>query len=341
MSWVGNTIVTASVLPNPNNERLVVFPVGGGQGGAVQVELVGTSGSGAGSVVSIASPLQGGAVLITGSVWVLNPSSGSGGGGLVEISGILPWYQGGTGSLPVTLLNPSQPFGVTGTVGLSGPVAVTGVLSATIVGAVTVSVDNWPVPVTGVNVLNLPTTQSVYVVNQTSGTVSISGAVQISGTVAVSQTNIPLTQSVYVVNQTSGSADVNITQSIPLFVTSTQAAPVWVTGALTVNTGTINISGSFGVLQPSTGTAGLFAFQTSSADNILNSNANRIGFKVFNDSDGTYLLCFGPSASLNNWDVSVWPQWYYEDPYPGYTGPVTGIGFGVASGTIRVKEMKP
>jgi hypothetical protein len=129
MSWVGNTIVTSSVLPHPQNERLVVFPVGGGTSGAVQVEVVGSSGSG---------------------------------GGSVEISGVLPQFVDGTGSLPVVVL-----------------------------GAITASVDNWPAPVTGVSVLNLPTTQSVYVVNPSSGSVSIvgvnavSGALQVTGTVEV------------------------------------------------------------------------------------------------------------------------------------------------------------
>jgi hypothetical protein len=48
----------------------------------------------------------------------------------------------------------------------------------------------------------------------------------------------------------------------------------------------------------------------------------------------------GAGASSGVFDFSLSPQHYYEDPYPGYTGIVTGIGVGSGSGVIRTKEMR-
>jgi hypothetical protein len=272
MSWVGNTILTASVLPHPNSERLAVFPVGGGTGGAILVELVGTSGSGAGSLVSITSPLEGGAVKITGSVWVLNPSTGSGGGGMVEISGILPQYQGGIGYLPisgvVTLSGTSGALQVTGTVGLDGPVVISGTLSATILNlpaTQSVSVQTWPFAgedlgsapasaafvagVSGTTLVglhvnsdgDLQTTASIS--NFPAGfNVNISSSVpltmSVQGTASVKVQNFPLTQDVLVTNW-----PVPVTGVDVLNLPATQSVSVQNFPVVQQVTGTVEVAG--------------------------------------------------------------------------------------------------
>jgi hypothetical protein len=135
---------------------------------------------------------------------------------------------------------------------------------------------------------------------------------------AVYTANVPTTQSVYVVNQTSSTLTGTVT------ITASRDNPV-----ATV------------FIQPSMGSARKFVFQTSSTDSLLDVVPNRITFKVYNDSNGTYLVCLGVSASLDIWDFSLLPQQFYEDPSPGWVGSVTGIGFGTGSGTIRVKELLP
>ena len=278
-----------------------------------------------------------------------------------------------TSSVPITATITNLP--------LTQSVFVVNQTSGTVVisGTASVSVSNWPAPVTQVtaSVSNLPATQSVYVVNSqgssvnvtqsiplqvtstvaspvwvtgnlgvtTYATQSVTGSVGIVGTVAISQTNVPATQSVYVVN--SQGSNVAITSSIPLQVTASmsfpasQAVVVSNTGAIVVSiSGGLSVSGSFSSAQPKTPTITSASYGTASVL-LVATNTSRLGLAIYNDtSSSNYLLAFGLTASLGLFSTVVGPGWTYESLGPVWQGPVAGIGADPAgSGTIYVTEM--
>lgn len=345
-----------------------VIPVS--QTNPVNISLSGVT---IGGVITVTSSLAD-PVWITGSVFVLNPGGSSSLSGVLTatITGVVAVSQT---NLPATqsVLITGQPIGVSGTVGVSGtasvfiggqdgPLGVSGTVSVSLTGVLPVSQTN------------LPATQSVYVVNQTSGSVTVSGTasvsvtnfpavVTVSGTGAfdVTVSNLPATQSVFVVNQASssitgtvtvsGTGVFEITGSVfvlnqtsssitgTVTVTSTIEEPVNITGTVTVEG--ITFSGGLSITQPSVGSPSVFPFQTSTFDTLLAAEPTRIAFSIYNDTNQTYLVCLGSNADVNTFDFSLFPQEFYESPYPGYTGIVTGIGYGSGSGNLRVKEMLP
>lgn len=180
--------------------------------------------------------------------------------------------------------------------------------------------------------------QNVYIANQGSEPVPVtfgSGAISISAT-------FPATMSVEI----SGVSPVS--SSLPVYVVNPTPSPVGPTDVNVVNwpvtqsvvvSGAVQISGNFATTQPTTDAFGKFAFGVSS--NVLMSASNRTGFKVFNDSDSSYILYFGLTASLGAITIVIPAQWTYEDPYPGWQGPVAGIGAAAGSGTIYWTELRP
>lgn len=86
-----------------------------------------------------------------------------------------------------------------------------------------------------VNVLNFPVTQSVFVVNQSSG----------SSTVTVS--NLPATQSVYVVNQPGVPTDVNIVSPLPVGVSGNVGVVGTASVYLEGTSGPLDVSGTVSV----------------------------------------------------------------------------------------------
>jgi hypothetical protein len=150
----------------------------------------------------------------------------------------------------------------------------------------------------------------------------------------------------------SMSSDVHIAASVPLpisgVVAVSQTNPSNFSGTVQISgvvpiAGALPVTGNFAttVKGPSTGTPVIREYSSGTSQLLLSSNPSRVAFSIYNDSDQTYLVCLGSSASVDSWDFSLFPQGFYESPYPGYTGPVAGIGFGSGSGNIRVKEMVP
>jgi hypothetical protein len=183
MAWNAEVIVTGAnpapgfiYTPGFSNEGrgLNVYIAGGtGPSGALPVYIANAASGGVGQFVDITSPLLNGAVWVTGSVWVLNPSSGSA-GGEVTVSGTasvwvtnLPLQVSGNvgvvGTASVNVVSLPTPLQVTGTVAVEGVTVVTG----------TVALES-----SGVFVQNLPATQSVFVVNQTQA--AITGVIDVN-----------------------------------------------------------------------------------------------------------------------------------------------------------------
>ena len=179
----------------------------------------------------------------------------------------------------------------------------------------------------------------VYVQNAASST--ISGTLQVTstqanpvwvtGSLAVS---IPAPSGTTVVTASSANP-VGITGTVGVVGTASvsfvsQSTPLNVTGTVTVANQVVATS--------SLGTHSSFAFSTSSIT-VLAPNTSRKAFSIYNDSDQTYLVRLGSGASLTVWTLSLFPQQYYENPVPCFTGIVTGRGFVSGSGTIHVEEM--
>ncbi|MEQ1651077.1 MAG: hypothetical protein ABL897_01165 [Hyphomicrobium sp.] len=77
---------------------------------------------------------------------------------------------------------------------------------------------------------------------------------------------------------------------------------------------------------------------SAASKNILDYNAERQGFAVFNDSTATlYLLLIDGIASPTNFTVRIGPYGYYESPF-AYGGIVYGI-WTAATGAAQVTEI--
>lgn len=193
-----------------------------------------------------------------------------------------------TGTVAVSNLPLTQT--VSGTVGLSGPVAVTGVVTASITGALSATI------------LNLPATQSVYVVNQSSaslGVVEISGVTAISGYLPVTgQISVDLSGATI---SASISADINING--------------------------LTVSNNYSI-----------PFPTASVV-LLPANVNRKGFAIFNDTNQNVLIRFGSTASMTAWTFNLYPQFFYEPTAQVWKGDIACIGVGPGSGALQVEEM--
>ena len=337
---------------------LNVYIAGGsGQGGAVAVSQtnpvsISLSGVTIGGVITVTSSLAD-PVWVTGSVYVLNPSSGSS-----SLSGVLTATITGTVAvsqtnvpLTQTVYITGQPLGVTGTVSVSGTASVNivslpqplGVSGTVAVSNTGVFVQNWPAPVTGVDVLNLPATQSVFVVNQSSS--SITGTVTVSGT-GVFQ----VTGSVFVLNPSSASLVI----SGALEITSSQANPVWVTGNFTVS-GSGGSSVIFAVPEPSPTATLVYTVAQTTSTVLLAPLADRLGYTIYNSSSANLHLYFGTSGTASYFLV---PGAIYEaqdvvflgDIYGRWSSSGTGAAvftdyfgstFGSASVTVNIGNFPP
>jgi hypothetical protein len=100
--------------------------------------------------------------------------------------------------------------------------------------------------------------------------------------------------------------------------------------------------GGTGIATSTLSIASVFSYDSSNYTTLLSGNLNRVGISIWNDSNQSLLVNFGPSASLNAWDLTLFPNQYYENPSNYFwKGQITGIGYGVGSGSIRVKEFLP
>jgi hypothetical protein len=134
----------------------------------------------------------------------------------------------------------------------------------------------------------------------------------------------------------------------PVKVTPAGALTVEVSdggGSITVDgsvsvAGTATVTGTVTPVKISGGTATLAnVSDTASSTAILASNANRVGFAVFNDSTSALYLKFGTTASSTAFTVKLDAGAYYELAGNGvYTGPLDGVWVSDASGAARVTE---
>jgi hypothetical protein len=72
---------------------------------------------------------------------------------------------------------------------------------------------------------------------------------------------------------------------------------------------------------------------------LLNSNVNRSGAMIFNDSTSVMFLNLGGVASSTSFTVRMTARAYYEVPF-GYTGDINGRWV-TATGAARVTEITP
>jgi hypothetical protein len=157
-------------------------------------------------------------------------------------------------------------------------------------------------------------------------------------------------QNVYIAGGLGPGGVIPVSQTNP---TSISLSGVTIGGVLEVTTSAgnpVEITGSVYVLNQSSGSGGggmlpasgsvhySIAFSTLSTP-LLSANASRKALSIYNDSDQTYLVRLGTGASTTSWSFSLFPQQFYESPYPGFTGDVSGIGYTSGSGTIHVEEM--
>lgn len=141
---------------------------------------------------------------------------------------------------------------------------------------------------------------------------------------------------------TFGSGAISISASFPTTQSVDIIGVTPISGYLpVVISGGFSASGG-GVTPSTTDSTGSFAYHSSSSTLIMPTNTSRLGFKIYNDTDSTYVIFFGLTASLNKITTVIPSQWTYEDgPVTIWQGPVAGIGSGGGSGTIYWTELRP
>jgi hypothetical protein len=141
----------------------------------------------------------------------------------------------------------------------------------------------------------------------------------------ISPLNLDLSGNLKVTTQ--GGVNVNLTSSISLHVTSTQASPVWITGT------------ALSKLPASTVADVAVAFSTASFT-LLSPSPSRVGFSLYNDSNQNVLVRYGATPTQVLWNFVLGPQEYFE-PSVLWLGNVQAIGWQAGSGTIYVTELLP
>jgi ethanolamine utilization protein EutA (predicted chaperonin) len=69
-------------------------------------------------------------------------------------------------------------------------------------------------------------------------------------------------------------------------------------------------------------------------------NADRLALTIYNDSTKPlYIRVKAGPATLDNWTVKLFKDDYYEVPFPGFLGEVTGIWATAGAGQARVTEL--
>lgn len=79
---------------------------------------------------------------------------------------------------------------------------------------------------------------------------------------------------------------------------------------------------------------------TATSTTLLAANADRVGLKIFNDSDATLFVLFGSgTASSSNYSLKIRPQQLHEDKGNGvYKGQINGIWSSDSTGSALVTE---
>lgn len=106
--------------------------------------------------------------------------------------------------------------------------------------------------------------------------------------------------------------------------------------APSVNVGTPS-AGTLRTIEASASTTAVTSVAASGSNvTLLASNANRMGFAVFNDSSVNLFLKCGATASTSSFTVKMAAGSYYEVPFK-YSGIVDGI-WDSATGNARITE---
>jgi len=90
--------------------------------------------------------------------------------------------------------------------------------------------------------------------------------------------------------------------------------------------------------KPSTTNTSSVAASTTNVT-LLSSNLTRLGATVYNDSMSLLYIKLGPTATLSDFTIKLFPLSYYEVPY-GYTGEIDGF-WSNSSGFARIGELVP
>jgi len=70
---------------------------------------------------------------------------------------------------------------------------------------------------------------------------------------------------------------------------------------------------------------------------LLSANANRVGFRIYNDSTAVLYVKYGTTATSSDYTVQIAAGGYLEENY--YTGRVDGIWASDASGAAKITEL--
>jgi len=232
------------------------------------------------------------------------------------------WVTGNTGGSANVNVTQSIPLFVTST--FANPLWVTGALlvnTGTSGGGLVEITASIPLHVTSTFGQPLWVTGSTGGSSEVNVTASITLPVSMTNAVTASVSNFPT------------GFNSNITASITLPVTSSAGAPLWVTGALTVNTG----SSSAGSTPATTGTIlTVTATGTVGGVGLLASNSNRKLATVFNNASTNLYVSLGTGATTTAFQVLLVPNAYYE--VLNFTGAVSGAWAGTPTGNALIGE---
>lgn len=73
---------------------------------------------------------------------------------------------------------------------------------------------------------------------------------------------------------------------------------------------------------------------------LLAANADRTGFKIFNDSTAILYIKYGATASTSSFTVRLTPYGLHESDLPVYRGLIHGIWASDAGGNARITEQE-
>lgn len=72
---------------------------------------------------------------------------------------------------------------------------------------------------------------------------------------------------------------------------------------------------------------------------LVAANADRRFVTIFNTSNRSLFLAFGPTASLTDFTAEIPKSAYFEGQEDGYTGEIAGIWASAGSGAAKVTEI--
>lgn len=104
----------------------------------------------------------------------------------------------------------------------------------------------------------------------------------------------------------------------------------------------LKIEGTLSTTPPSAGTGTITSVADSASNQtLLASNANRLGFTIYNDSDKAVYVKLGATATVTDFTKLLLPNdfWGTKDLGVNYTGIIDGIWEANSTGSARVTEL--